>query len=205
MEEGLVRVQTAEGEFRIPRSEIASVEFSANHEAAAARGEPDYPQSGRETSAALSFTHPEGKFSLRLPAGWQESAELKRQSAEVAAVFSSADGAAVVTVMAEEFSGTLESYCGLVEIQMKARFSGYEKLSEGAIEIGGRPAMRLVWKGRPRPEEASVLKVQVVLVRSDHRIWRISGFALERHFDVHARAMEEIANAFRLPESSPKT
>jgi hypothetical protein len=197
-------LSTSMGEVRVPRMAISSIQFVESEPAApqpeeAPRAVP--PAVARaakpvsESPAALEgelYTHPTGRFQLRVPPGWTLDEALTKTGEESTAGFVSPERALIVLVTAEVFSGSLETYVSLAEIQYRNAFADYEKLVESPLEADGRRGVRLVWRAiSPHAGNAPISSV-VAVIPYPGRVVRISCISPTALFDPNLPLFEAI-------------
>jgi len=110
-----IEVETAYGKMQLKRADIISINFPENG-SLAAPGSPaakDAAINVEESLRGTQYVNKTGKFTLTVPQDWKISQRIQR-SAPIVTVLSSHDDMRFLLVSQEEYSGSLESYKGLL-------------------------------------------------------------------------------------------
>ncbi len=206
-------VSTSAGDLRLPRSAISSIQI-LNGDAPAAtpvipvrdQTQPhDAPQPvpvlemGPAPAARLEserFTHPTGRFQIGVPVAWTLDESLTRSGEEHTAAIVSPERSLLIQVTTEDFSGAFDSYLKLVEIQCRAFFADFRKLTETPIELDGCHGRSVLWEGK-NPKAGNVaLKSLVVVLPYPGRMVRITCLAPSAGFDAHTATFDAVLESY---------
>jgi hypothetical protein len=198
-----IELETAYGKMQVNRADIVTINFPENGPDAAKSREPgkkDLPQLDESLDGTryLNKTH---KFTLTVPANWKINPSL-RLSADVVAGLSSQDDLRYLMVVEEDYSGSLDSYKGLVAIQAKNNLDNYEKLSESSVVIDGKPSLLLSYRGVSRAANNLPIQFLVAIIPSTTGYSRISAWCVEPLFDETQGAIEKILKSYHVSEAS---
>lgn len=185
------QVKTNYGEINVPRSDIVSIGFPENAPKTAGQDSP--PPIDEELKGDL-YTNRTASFKVTVPKGWNIAPSLRKK--EVVAALDSSDETLFFMVTPEKFSGTLATYKVLAEAQYQSNFSSYAKDGESDAELDGHKALRVVWHGTSKSNQAE-LKFLVYIVPYDGRIVRLSFFTLSPLFDDAIQTFEKIAATYQ--------
>jgi protein TonB len=191
-----IEVQTPYGKMQIQRSDILAINFPENEGTAVSSTSAGKPRSVDESLTGTQYINHTGNFTLTVPIEWKMNPEL-RASADALAGLSSRDDMRFVVVQHEPFTGSLESYKGLVEVQTRRNLTDYEKLSEANVTIDGHPAVLLTIRGTNA--EAHNLPVEFLVVIGSFGGEYVHGVAwcIEPLFNESQRTLESILLSYK--------
>ena len=192
-----IEVETAYGKMQLKRADILTISFPENGGSAvpAAAAPKDAPQSIDESLRGTQYINKTGKFTLTLPVQWRINPKLQR-TAPIIAALSSQDEMRFLTVTQEEFTGSLESYKGLLELKYRRTFGGYEELSESPAKIDGKAALLLTFRGISTKADNLPVEFLVAIIPSGTTYTRIATWCVEPLFRETQPMFEGIVNSY---------
>jgi hypothetical protein len=202
-----IEVETAYGKMLLKRSDILTISFPENETGdvpAATPSKKDVPKI-EESLDGTQYVNKTGNFSLSLPLEWKINQELRKSSPDFLAGLSSRDNMRDLVVIQEEYSGSPESYKGLVELKLKNSFDNYEKLSESPTTIDGKSALLVSYRGTsPKPNNLP-LQFLVAIIPSGNTYSKIVTWCVEPLFNETQPTFEKIIGSYRStgPASTP--
>ena len=191
-------VKTSYGDIQIPRSQVVLIRFSENDAQKTTDSDATLPHI-EESLVGATYSNRTAHFQLNVPAGWGMAPEL-RKSKDIVAALKSMDQALFLFVTPEHYSGSIQTYQVLAETQIQSNFQDYEKLSETAAKLDGRPAMRFTFKAK---KGAMVLQFLVYIVSYDGTMVRLSFGTLQPLFNDAVPVFEKMAQSYRSTADKP--
>lgn len=196
-----VEVETPYGKMELKRADILTINFPENGappaSAASASTAPAPKDALVRMDEALrgtQYVNNTAKFTLAVPADWK-IAQTQHSGAVVAAL-SSHDDLRFVIVTQEEYSGSMESYKGLLELSYRRTFGGYEELSESPIRIDGKPGMLFSFRGTSTKANSLPMQFLVAVIPSGSTYTRIAGWCVEPLFHETQPMFEKILTSY---------
>jgi hypothetical protein len=192
-----IKVETVYGKVLLKRSEILTINFPENKPAA----ESPATTAGKEAAkiddslVGTLYTNKTAKFSLTVPSDWMINPELL-SGPNVVAGLSSRDSMRFLIVVRENYSASLESYKGLVEIQGRQGLDGYERLLESHITIDGQSALLLSYRGVSAKAGNLPVQFLVTIIPVGNTITRLSAWCVEPLFHESQPTFEKILNSY---------
>jgi hypothetical protein len=199
-----IEVETTYGKMQLKRSEILTINFPENKPAAespataAGKGATTIDDSLVDTL----YTNKTAKFSLTVPSDWMIKPEL-RSGASVVAGLSSRDSMRFLLVARENYSASLESYEGLVEIQARQHLDSYERVLESHITIDGQSALLLSYRGVSAKAGNLPIQFLVTIIPVGNTITRLSAWCVEPLFNESQPTFEKILNSYHSIVETP--
>jgi hypothetical protein len=204
-----IEVETSYGKMQLKRSDILTISFPENGAATTASapaGTKDAPGTAsvpgtpatpviEQSLVGTQYFNKTGRFSLTLPPEWKINANLSHSPATIAGL-SSRDDLRFVLVSREEYSGSLESYKGLGELQIRKSLGNYEELSESAITIDGKPGVLISYRGTLPKADNLPVQFLVAIVPSGTTYTRIAAWCVEPLFHEMQPTFERILNSY---------
>jgi hypothetical protein len=192
-----IEVETAYGKMQLKRSDIIAINFPENG-TVAATGSPaakDAAQNIEESLRGTQYVNKTGKFTLTVPADWKIDAKQPR-SAPIVTILASHDDMRFLTVTQEEYSGSLESYKGMLEIKYRKIFGGYEALSESSAKIDGKSPLLLSFRGISTKADNVPVQFLVAIIPSGATYTRVVTWCAEPLFHETQPMFEKIVNSY---------
>ena len=195
-----IEVETPYGKMQLKRSDILTINFPENGAApvsgpsAAPAAPKDVLVKMDESLRGTQYVNNTAKFSLSVPADWKIKQENRPGS--VVAALSSHDELRFVLVTQEEYSGSLESYKGLLELTYRRTFGGYEELSESPAKIDGKPAMIFSFRGISAKSNNLPMQFLVAIVPSGTTYTRLAAWCVEPLFHETQPMFEKILASY---------
>lgn len=191
-----IEVQTPYGKMQIQRSDILAINFPENDGTAVSSTSAGKTRSVDESLTGTQYINHTGNFTLTVPIEWKMNPEL-RASADALAALSSRDDMRFVIVEHEPFTGSLESYKGLVEVQSRRNLSEYEKLAEANVTIDGHPAVLLTFRGTNAQAHNLPLEFLVVIASFGGEYLHGVAWCIEPLFNESQRTLESILLSYK--------
>jgi hypothetical protein len=193
-----IDVETAYGKMSLKRSDILTISFPENGKQDAPVGtqpsQKDKPKI-EDSLDGTQYINKTGGFSLTLPPEWKINPALSASTDAIAGL-SSHDNMRYVMVVREEFSGSLESYLGLAEIQAKRNLQDYEKLSESPITIDNKPAILISFRGTSAKADNLPIQFLTAIIPIGNTYYRISTWCIEPLFNETQSTFEKIISSY---------
>ncbi len=193
-----IEIQTPYGKMQIRRSDILAINFPEN-EGTAVSGSSSGPTKLKLIDEALTgtqYVNRTGHFTLTVPIEWKINTEVRANTDSLAAL-SSRDDMRFVVVEHESFSGSLESYKGLFEVQTRRNLSSYEKLSESNVSIDGRPGVLLTFRGTNPQAQSIPIQFVAAIAAFDGEYLHAVAWCVEPLFNESQRTLESILLSYR--------
>jgi hypothetical protein len=193
-----IEVETAYGKMQLKRADIITINFPENG-AIAAPGTPaakDVALNIEESLRGTQYVNKTGKFTLTVPPDWKIDPKLPR-SAPIVTVLSSHDDMRFLTVTQEEYSGSLESYKGMLELKYRKIFGGYEELSTSSVKIDGKPALLVSFRGISTKADNLPVQFLVAIIPSGTTYTRVVTWCAEPLFHETQPMFEKILSSYR--------
>jgi hypothetical protein len=193
-----IEVETAYGKMQIKRGDIIAINFPENGVVAA----PASPAAAKDVALNIDeslrgtqYVNRTGKFTLTVPPDWKIDAKQPR-SAPIVTILSSHDDMRFLTVTQEEYSGSLESYKGMLELKYRKIFGGYEELSTSPAKIDGKPALLLSFRGISTKADNLPVQFLVAIIPSGTTYTRVVTWCAEPLFHETQPVFERILNSY---------
>jgi|SRR5215469_7464148 len=192
-----IEVETSYGKMQVKRSDILNIAFPENESGdvpSAAPGKKDMPKI-EESLDGTQYINKTGQFSLSIPLEWKINAAL-RMSPDVIAALSSRDDMRFLIVVEEQYTGSLESYKGLVELQAKGNLGQFEKLSESPLSIDGKQSVLLSYRGVSQKANNLPIQFLVAIIPSENSFYRLTTWCIEPLFNETQPTFEKIIRSY---------
>lgn len=192
-----IEVETAYGKMQINKADIVTITFTENNPGgspAAGPAKKELPPID-ESLDGTQYANKTAHFSLTLPVEWKINPSL-RYSADVLAALSSSDNMRYLIVVDEPYSGSAESYKGLVEIQAKRNLENYEMLTETPTTIDGKSALLLSYRGVSPAAQNLPIQFLVAIIPSADGYARVSTWCVEPLFNETQATFEKIIRSY---------
>jgi hypothetical protein len=197
-----IEVVTAYGKMLVKRSDIVTISFPENNPTAAPTSAPDAaavkkdpPPVIDEALNGTQYVNRTGKFSLTLPAGWMINPDLPHSKAAIAGL-SSKDKMRFLMVVQEEYTGSLESYKDLGQLQARGSFGNYEELSESPVAIDGKAGLMISYRGTLAKSNLPV-QFLTAINPSGTTFTRVTTWCVEPLFHETQPTFEKIVTSYR--------
>ena len=192
-----IEVETAYGKMEIKRGDIVSINFPENGAAPApvAPAPANAALNIEESLSGNQYVNKTGKFTLTVPQDWKINPKLPRVAPIVAAL-SAHDDLGFLLVTQEEFSGSLESYKGLLELQYRRTFGDYEELSKAPVTLDGKPALLFSFRGISPKANNLPMQFFVAIIPSGTTYTRVATWCVEPLYHEMQPVFETIVNSY---------
>jgi hypothetical protein len=194
-----IEVETPYGKMQLKRTDILTINFPENGAAPASASSSASPAPKEvainvdESLRATQYVNKTGKFTLTVPPDWK-IVESKR--APVVAALSSRDDMRFLLVTQEEYSGSLESYKGLLELTYRRTFGSYEELTQSPIKIDGKPGLLFSFRGISAKSNNLPMQFLVAIIPSGGTYTRVAMWCVEPLFHETQPTFEKIAASY---------
>jgi hypothetical protein len=192
-----IEVETAYGKIQLKRADIITINFPENSPTAAPAppAAKDVAINIEDSLRGTQYVNKTGKFRLIVPADWKINPKLPHP-APIVATLSSNDDMRFLMVTQEDFSGSMESYKGLLELQYRRTFGGYEELSESPVTIDGKSALLLSFRGISSKANNLPVQFLVAIIPSGATYTRVAAWCVEPLFHETQPVFEKIMNSY---------
>jgi len=192
----VIEVETAYGKMQLKRTDIITIAFPENTTVAP----PATPAAKEvinieESLSGTQYLNKTGHFTLIVPPDWKINLKLPRV-APVIATLSSHDEMGFLLVTQEEFSGSLESYKGLLELQYGRTFGDYKELSESPVKIDGKSGLLFSFRGTSAKANNLPMQFLVAVIPSGATYTRVATWCVEPLFHEMQPVFEAIVNSY---------
>jgi hypothetical protein len=194
-----IEVVTAYGKMQVKRSDIVTISFPENNPGGApgaAAVKKDAAPAIDEALNGTQYVNRTGKFSLTLPAGWVIDPDLPHSKAAIAGL-SSKDKMRFLMVVQEEYTGSLESYKDLGQLQARGSFGNYEELSESSVSIDGKAALLISYRGTLAKSNNLPVQFLTAIIPSGTTFTRVTSWCVEPLFHETQPTFEKILTSYR--------
>jgi hypothetical protein len=210
-----VEVETSYGKMQVKRSDILTINFPENGaNTSAVSGNSSGTATPTTASAkpptiddslqGTQYLNRTGKFSLTLPPDWKINSNLVRSPQTVSGL-SSRDEMRFVLVSREEYTGSLESYKGLGDIQARRSLSNYEELSSSPITIDGKAGVLISYRGTMPKAENLPVQFMVAIFPSGTTYTRIAAWCVEPLFHEMQPTFERILTSYHSADGNSRS
>jgi hypothetical protein len=198
-----IEVVTAYGKMQVKRSDVVTISFPENNLGGAPASVPDPAAVKKDAPPAIDealngtqYVNRTGKFSLTLPAGWVIDPDLPHSKAALAGL-SSKDKMRFLMVVQEEYTGSLESYKDLGQLQARGSFGNYEELSESSVAIDGKTALLISYRGTLSKSNNLPVQFLTAIIPSGTTFTRVTSWCVEPLFHETQPTFEKILTSYR--------
>jgi hypothetical protein len=201
-----IEVETAYGTMALKRSDILTINFPENNtsnntsnsnDAASGPAAKRNVQNIEDSLQGTQYVNKTGKFSLTLPVDWKINSNLGHSSSVSIAGLSSRDDMRFLIVSREEYTGSLESYKGLGELQARRVLGGYEEILETPVTIDGKAALFVSYRGTLAQAQNLPVQFLVAIIPAGTTFTRISTWCVEPLFHETQPMFERILTSYR--------
>ncbi|GAC1620718.1 MAG: hypothetical protein NVS9B13_11290 [Candidatus Acidiferrum sp.] len=199
-----IEVETAYGKMQIRRSDILTINFPENGGTAVSQSDPGLakPKPVDETLTGTDYVNRTGKFTLKVPIEWKINNDVRVGTSSLAGL-SSRDNMRFLIVEHETFSGSIESYRGLLEVQSRRNLNDYEKLSESNVTIDGRPGLLFTSRGTSTQAQNLPLQFVAMIVPYEGEYVHAVAWCIEPLFNESQRTLENILLSYKRVSDKP--
>lgn len=195
-----IEVETPYGKMVLNRADIVSIAFPENTSSTAAKDNAPVPNI-EESLRGTQYANKTAKFTLSVPSDWKIDPKLTH-SAVLVAGLSSKDGLRFLTVSQEQFSGSMESYKGLLDLNYRRNFGSYEELSESPVNIDGKSALLVSFRGVLTKADNTPVQYLVAIIPSGNTYTRVATWCVEPLFHETQPMFEKIVTSYRTTGSA---
>jgi hypothetical protein len=192
-----IEVETAYGKMQLKRADIITINFPENGSVAApaSPAAKDAAINVEESLRGTQYVNKTGKFTLAVPPDWKIAQQIQR-SAPIVTALSSRDDMRFVMVSQEEYSGSLESYKGLLELKYRRTFGSYEELSQSPVKIDGKSGLLFSFRGISAKSDNLPVEFLVAIIPSGTTYTRVATWCVEPLFHETQPVFERIVNSY---------
>ena len=191
-----IEVETNYGKMELKRADILSINFPENGAPASSSPAtaPSAPKEAvlniDESLHGTQHVNNTAKFTLTVPADWKINET--KHSAPIVAALSSRDDMRYLAVTQEEYTGSLESYKGLLELTYRRTFGSYES----PIKIDGKPGLLFSFRGISTKANNLPMQFLVAVIPSGTSYTRIATWCVEPLFHETQPTFEKILASY---------
>lgn len=199
-----IEVETAYGKMQVKRSDIVTINFPENKPSNASQSssakdaspiKKDAPKID-ETLLGTQYINKTGKFSLTLPPEWVIDPALPHSDTSLAGL-SSRDKMRFLMVIQEEYTGSLESYKELNQLQVRRVLGNYEDVLESSVTIDGKAALLVSYRGTLPKNDNLPVQFLSAIIPSGKTFTKITTWCVEPLFHETQPTFEKILNSYR--------
>jgi hypothetical protein len=202
-----VEVETAYGKMQVKRNDILTISFpengATNTTTAGATVKKDLPAID-DSLQGTQYLNRTGKFALTLPPEWKINTGLSHAPQTIASL-SSRDEMRYVIASREEYTGSLESYKGLAEINSRRNLQNYEELSASPVTIDGKASLLLSYRGTLPKADNLPVQFMVAIIPNGTTYTRIAAWCVEPLFHETQPAFERILTSYHSAEVASRS
>jgi hypothetical protein len=191
---------------QVKRTDIVTINFPENGPSSSTSSSPsstvdtgaakkDVPPTIDEALNGTQYVNRTGQFSLTLPAGWVINPDLPHSKAAIAGL-SSKDKMRLLMVVREDYTGSLESYKDLGQLQARGSFGNYEEVSESPVTIDGKAGLLISYRGTLAKTNLPV-QFLTAIIPSGTTFTRVTTWCVEPLFHETQPTFEKILNSYR--------
>jgi hypothetical protein len=191
-----IEVETPYGKMQLKRTDILTINFPENGAAPVSASATPKEASVNidESLRGTQYTNKTAKFTLTLPPDWKIAQS--QHSGPVVAALSSRDDMRFLLVTQEEYTGSLESYKGLLELTYRRTYGSYEELSQSPVKIDGKPALVFSFRGISAKSNNLPMQFLVAIVPSGTTYTRMVTWCVEPLFHETQPTFEKILASY---------
>jgi hypothetical protein len=197
-----IEVETPYGKMELKRTDILTINFPENGtppvSASPATASSATPKEAMikmdESLRGTQYVNNTAKFTLTVPADWKITQA--QHTGPIVAALSSHDDLRFLIVTHEEYSGSLESYKGLLELTYRRTFGSYEELSESPIKIDGKTGMVFSFRGISAKANNLPMQFLVAVIPSGTSYTRMAAWCVEPLFHETQPMFEKIVTSY---------
>lgn len=196
LQQDQIEVETAYGKMHLKRADIISINFPENG-SVAAPASPVAKEAAinvEESLRGTQYVNKTGKFTLTVPPDWKINQTPR--SVPIVTALTSGDDMRFLLVAQEQYSGSLESYKGLLELMYRKTFGGYEELSQSPVKIDGKPGLLFSFRGISTKSNNLPVQFLVAIIPSGTTYTRIATWCVEPLFHETQPTFEKIMTSF---------
>jgi hypothetical protein len=206
-----VEVETAYGKMQLKRGDILTISFPENGAAPSNESSSSSVTPARSAAPVIDdslqgtqYVNRTGKFGLTLPPEWKVNTTLAR-GPQVVATLSSRDDMRFLIVSREQYTGSLESYKGLGEIQARRTLANYEELSASPVTIDGKASLLLSYRGTLPKADNLPVQFLVAVIPSGTTYTRIAVWCVEPLFHEMQPTFERILSSYHSADAQTRS
>ena len=196
-----IEVETPYGKMELKRADILTINFPENGAAPVSSGPASASATPKEAVLNIDeslrgtqYLNNTAKFALVVPADWKITQA--KHSAPVVAALSSHDDMRFLIVTQEEYSGSLESYKGLLELTYRRTFGGYEELTQSPVKIDGKPGLLFSFRGISTKANNLPMQFLVAIIPQGTTYTRLAAWCVEPLFHETQPMFDKILNSY---------
>jgi len=197
-----IEVSTAYGNMQLKRSDIVTISFPENNSGSSSSSAPAGTTTAPKTTINVDealhgtqYINRTGKFTLTLPAEWVIDADLPHTASSIAGL-SSRDKMRFLMVSQEEYTGSLDSYEQLNQLQARRFLGNFEELSQTSVAIDGKNALMVSYRGTLQKNNLPV-EFLIAIIPSGTSFTKVTAWCVEPLFHETQPTFEKILNSYR--------
>ena len=140
-------------------------------------------------------------FTFYKPPGWKVHEDAARETGRAIVAIGPEDERTILFVDRQVWSGEPNLKSDATEVNLRATYQNYHKLSETAAEVGGRPAIRKEFEGEL---DGALWRGVALRIAKDKVVFGVIGLTSSETLEFHETVLNKIINSFQfLPLSGP--
>lgn len=188
-----IEFETPYGKMQLQRADIQTIDFPENHPSTSQNPAEKAPKPADESLNETSYVNRTGNFGLTVPIEWSVLPAESRTGTLAIGALASRDRSRYIMVIQEEFSGSLEAYKEIVELQTSRDLENFQKVSESPVTIDGHSAFVATYRGL---SEKTPIVYSMGLIGYDGKVVRVVGWCIEPLFKESQRTFETIISSY---------
>jgi hypothetical protein len=140
-------------------------------------------------------------FTFYKPPGWKVHEDAPRDTGRAIVAIGPEDERTILFVDRQVWSGEPNLKSDATEVNLRATYQNYRKISETSTEIGGRPAIRREFEGEL---DGALWRGVALRIAKDKIVFGVIGLTSSENLQFHETVLNKIINSFRfLPAAGP--
>jgi len=160
------------------------------------------PANIREHLEGSQYINDTFQFALYKPSDWKVQEDVPRQTGSGVAAIGTEDEQNLLLIDRQLWSGAPDLQVDRGEAHLRKSYQEYQKLSESAAELSGRPAVRRTFRGVLDGAEWHGISVQVA---RGHALFTIIGLTCAENFQFKQAVLDKMIGSFRFFASATQS
>jgi hypothetical protein len=159
------------------------------------------PQDIRARVEGTAYINETFSFTFYKPPGWKVHEDAARETGRAIVAIGPEDERTILFVDRQVWSGEPNLKSDATEVNLRATYQNYRKISETSTEISGRPAIRREFEGEL---DGALWRGVALRIAKDKTVFGVIGLTSSENLQFHETVLNKIINSFRfLPPSGP--
>jgi hypothetical protein len=140
-------------------------------------------------------------FTFYKPPGWKVHEDAPRETGRAIVAIGPEDERTILFVDRQVWSGEPNLKSDATEVNLRATYQNYRKISETSTQVDGRPAIRKEFEGEL---DGALWRGVALRIARDKTVFGVIGLTSSENLQFHETVLNKIINSFRfLPASGP--